>query len=83
MSKWIKGPSLEKLNQDIEFLTNQQKRIEPLINFLSSYMLEKLNDENNLSVEQAFSIFKFLTEYHTNAIILIIKANEVLANNGK
>lgn len=83
MTKWIKAVNLEKLNQDIEFLVNQQKTIEPLITFLSKYMLDKLNEENNLSIESAFNIFKFLTEYHTNAAILIMKANEVLQNNGK
>jgi hypothetical protein len=77
MPKTVFTSELEGLKEDIAFLLEYKKKLEPLMNRLISDMV----DGEQTSPERAFEMFKFITEYHTNATLLIIKAKEVLASN--
>ena len=65
------------LEQNIEFLVDQRKLLEPYLQYLGQHLAQASKAEP-LSIDKAFEIFKFITEYHTNATILIMKAGEVI-----
>ena len=69
------------LLENISFLVEQRKTLEPFLNYLSLYMTAQIKEEK-ISIEKAFEIFKFITEYYTNATILIVKAQEVITKSG-
>ena len=75
-----KKDKLDSISSQLSFLISQQERVKPLIDSLSNILINNI-DDNSLTCQEAFEMFKFLNEFYTNSSILIIKAMEVL--NGK
>ena len=75
-----KKRKIDEVSDQLSYLISQQERVKPVLDSLSNILIDKI-DEESLTCDKAFEMFKFLNEFYTNSSILIIKSMEVL--NGK
>lgn len=69
------------LMKAVEFLSQQEKELRPLIIQLQNFLLNKTNEElssGDISLEDAFSMYVTLTEQYTNSVLLLTKVEEVV-----
>ena len=75
-----KRRKIDEVSDQLSYLISQQERVKPVLDSLSNILIDKI-DQESLTCDKAFEMFKFLNEFYTNSSILIIKSMEVL--NGK
>lgn len=75
-----KKRKIDEVSDQLSYLISQQERVKPVLDSLTNILIDKI-DEESLTCDKAFEMFKFLNEFYTNSSILIIKSMEVL--NGK
>lgn len=75
-----KRRKIDEVSDQLCYLISQQERVKPVLDSLSNILIDKI-DQESLTCDKAFEMFKFLNEFYTNSSILIIKSMEVL--NGK
>lgn len=65
----------------VEFLSQQEKELKPLIIQLQNLILNKTIEElssSKLSLEDAFQMYITLTEQYTNSVLLLTKVEEIV-----
>ena len=68
---------VENIEDGLEYIKKQQEKIRPLIDALSTHLIDKL-DEADLSYRELLSFYINLMEQETNSILVISKMQEVL-----
>ena len=68
---------VENIEDGLEYIKKQQEKTRPLIDALSTHLIDKL-DEADLSYRELLSFYINLMEQETNSILVISKMQEVL-----